>query len=264
MNLSNIAVVNKREIAPAKKILPPDTNFTIPQVFAANVDWFFNKEAFEKAGIDVMGFARQADSGLLAQNLNNNITAMVKRLAAAKRPLPDQAAIDNLVASYTFLGTRGATSEEGMTTEQRTILSEIRKTLRARLNSGLLANYKQDGEVVFSIVRVQTRPEAEGTYKDAPKDEEGNPQPLLQKDNLSFEDFEAFVTAAYEGEDFDLVDAEGRVVSVYFSAEPVFKDGKPASWSAIVQDARNEAARQLARRRAIAAEPEAFDLTVKV
>ena len=270
MNLSNLPNQPRVvAIAPAKKLLKESIQYNVPLPFASNVAHFFNVDSFNAAGIDPLGAARQLDQ-TLKQNFGNNIASRIKVAAAGQKDIPDQAVIDRLVEKYNFTGARTPSDEEGMTLEERTIRSELRKTLRGLINNGIFANCAADGskttgdDVVFHLVRVQTKPESDGTYKDAPQDEDGKGIPLLLPNNLTLEAFEDLVSAAYEGELAELTDHEGRTAELDFS-EPVeyTETGKPANWSAIAAESREEALRLMEKRQAVVEPTTAIKITIK-
>jgi hypothetical protein len=219
-----------------------DPNFEIPQPFAANVEHFYNVAALTEAGIDALGLARQDDQ-VFGENIGNNLAQRIKNAVKKGTDLPDQAIVDAMVLAYDFTGAR-TTSEEGMSTEERTILAEIKKAIRRLISSGKFANLDQNGQetsdadaVVFNAVRVQTAVEARGE-KETPAG------------SVSVEDFDKVVAAAYQNSTAEFEDGYGRVASLDFSDEPLINEHDQAlNLTGVIELARREAARILDRNR---------------
>jgi hypothetical protein len=234
--------------------LSPD--MTIPQPFAANYDYIFNNpsktahEVFAEMGIDGMGFARQADQ-LGKENIGNNLAARIKAAAKAKRPLPTQEDLDALVLAYDFSGAR-TTSEEGMSSDERTIFAEIKKYCRRAFVGGV---FNQPGS--FNVTRIETAKEAEARAKAAAKLEAGE---SLDKDEttevpsgtLPLEEFDNFVSAAFAGTEVEFSDAEGNTYSIDLGDEAM------RAW---LQPAKDEAARLIEQRKVGAVAPAPLPLT---
>jgi hypothetical protein len=228
--------------------LSPDMEVQLP--FAANADLFLNRQALIDAGIDPAGLARQIDQ-VLVENIGNNLSQKIKAAVAAKKPLPDQSIVDEMFAKYDFTGVR-TTSEEGMSTEERTIISEIRKKLRWAISTaGYLANQKDEtGAIIFNATRLQSIPESEGKKETPPN-------------SIPVEDFEGMVAAAYQREVVEFSDGNGNTGTLDFSGEPVFDDqGRHANWPAIIEEARQEAARVIERNKTPAAPPKAMGIKI--
>jgi hypothetical protein len=244
MKLNDLSTTSKkfsRQVAAYEAAgMSPDMEIHLP--FAVNLDHFFNTEALIAAGIDPMGLARQLDQ-VLIENIGNNLASKVKAALAKGVPLPDQEVIDEMVAAYDFTGIR-STSEEGMSTEERTIISEIKKALRRLISDGTFANLGPDGaktrepsKVVFNATRIQTGPEAKGDRPTPP-----NSVPLENFDNL--------VAAAYEGVEVEFEDGNGNTATLDFSIEPAINDhGQAVNLTGVIELARQEAARVLERNR---------------
>ena len=211
--------------------------------FAANVETFLNTEAFIQHGIDPMGFARQMDQ-VTVENIGNNLSQKIKSAVAKKQPLPDQAVVDAMSTAYDFTGTR-TTSEEGMSTEERIVVAEIKKALRSLISSGAFAMLGHDGtktrdpaEVAFNAIRVQTGPEAKGGKETPPG-------------SVPLDSFTTLVATAAENGIAELEDGNGNSASLDFSAEPVINEhGQALNITGVVELARQEAARILIRNRA--------------
>jgi hypothetical protein len=223
-----------------------DPNFEIPQPFAANVETFYNVSALSDAGIDALGLARQDDQ-VLGENIGNNLAQRIKAAVKKGTDLPDQSVVDAMVLAYDFTGTR-ATSEEGMSTEERTVLAEIKKSLRRLISGGAFATLDANSQktsnpetVAFNAVRVQTGPEARGE-KETPVG------------SVPLENFEELVSAAYQGSSVELEDGNGNVATLDFSVAPVISEhGQAANLTGVVELAKQEAARILERNRTKAA-----------
>lgn len=220
--------------------LPPDMEISLP--FAANVDLFLNTQALIDHGIDPTGLARQMDQ-VLVENIGNNLSQKVKAAVAKKTALPDQATVDSMLAAYDFTGIR-ATSEEGMSTEERTVIAEIKKAIRSLISGGSFASLGPDGsktknpaEIAFNAVRVQTGPEAEGKKETPPG-------------SVPLENFELVVSAAYEGVEVEFEDGNGNTATLDFSVPPgINEHGQATNLTGVVELARQEAARIIERNR---------------
>jgi hypothetical protein len=225
-----------------------DPNFEIPQPFAANVEHFYNTTALSEAGIDALGLARQDDQ-VLGENIGNNLAQRIKAAVKKGTDLPDQGVVDAMVLAYDFTGAR-ATSEEGMSTEERTVIGEIRKKLRKLISGGTFASLDAHGahttnpeEIAFNAVRIQTGPEAEG------KDKDGKPK-ITPPCSVPLDNFNELVSAAYQGTSIELEDGNGNVATLDFSTEPLLSEHDQAlNLTGVVELARREAARILERNR---------------
>lgn len=226
-----------------------DPNFEIPQPFAANVDHFYNIAALSEAGIDVTGLARQDDQ-VLSENLGNNLAQRIKAAVKKGTDLPDQSVVDAMVLAYDFTGVR-STSEEGMSTEERTVLNEIKKAIRRLISGGTFANLDSEGQktsdpeaVVFSAVRVQTGPEAKGEL-----DKDGKPK-VTPPGSVPLENFDELVSAAYTNSQVEIEDGNGNIAVIDFSGEAgIDEHDHPTNLPGVIEIARREAARTLDRNR---------------
>jgi hypothetical protein len=233
--------------------LSPDMETQVP--FAANAELFLNFEALKAAKIDPMGLARQMDQ-VLIENLGNNLSQKVKAAVKKGTDLPDQSVVDAMLAAYDFTGVR-MVSEEGMSTEERTIIAEIRKAIRSLISGGSFASLGSDGkktknhdDVAFDAVRIQTGPEAEGK-----PDKDGNPR-RTPPGSVPAENYEAVVAAAYSCTEVELEDGNGNSATLDFSVPASFNEhGQPTNLTGVVEAARQEAARILERNRAKAVAP---------
>lgn len=244
MNLSDLEVTTKkfsRQVNVYTEAgLEPDMEIQVP--FAANVDLFLNTQELIDHGIDPMGLAKQMDQ-ITIENIGNNFGQRVKSAASKKLPLPDQSIVDEMLAAYDFTGIRTA-SEEGMSTEERTIIAEIKKAIRALISGGTFANIGADGskasnpdEVVFNATRVQTGPEAKG-------DKETPPNSVPQ------ESFDNLVAGAYQAAEVEIEDGNGNTAVLDFSEEPAINEhGQAVNLTGVIELARQEAARVLERNR---------------
>ena len=200
MNLNGLNVVTKKlsRQVEAYNAVGRDPVMEIPLIFAANPEHFFNIKAFNDAGIDVLGFARQADQKFL-ENIGGILSQKVKTALDNSTALPDQDVVDAVVSSYDFTGAR-ATSEESMSTNNRIIVAEIRKELRRIIKVGIFAQLDASGnktnnpnDVTFNAERVQTGPEAKGEKKTPPN-------------SVPFENFNEVVIAAFNSVPAELED----------------------------------------------------------
>lgn len=244
MNLSDLITTTKkfsRQVAAYEAAgLDPDMEIHLP--FTANVDMFLNTQALVDVGIDPMGLARQMDQ-VLAENLGNNLSQKVKQAIAKSQPLPDQSVVDAMLSAYDFTGTR-TVSEEGMSTEERTVIAEIRKAIRSLISSGAFALLGPDGsktkdptEVAFNAIRVQTGPESKGIKPTPPG-------------SVPVENYEEVVVAAYAGTEVEFEDGNGNTATLDFSVEPQINEhGQALNLTGVVELARQEAARVLERNR---------------
>lgn len=245
MNFTDLETTTKkfsRQIAAYEASgLQPDMEIQLP--FAANVDMFLNTTTLVEHGIDPMGLARQMDQ-ILVENIGNNLSQKVKAAVSKKLPLPDQSTVDAMLAAYDFTGIR-TTSEEGMSTEERTIISEIKKALRSLISGGAFSNLGADGgktrvpeDVAFSATRIQTGPESRGN-KDTPAG------------SVPLENFEEVVAAAYQNAIVDFEDGNGNTAALDFSIEPgINEHGQAVNLTGVIELARQEAAHILERNRA--------------
>ena len=232
--------------------LPSNMEIQLP--FATNVDTFLNVEALVEHGIDPMGLARQIDQ-MTVKNVSNNLSQRIKSAVKKNQPLPDQSTVDAMVAAYDFTGIR-ATSEEGQSVEERTLISEIRKALRGLVSDGSFAMLDLNGnktldpaEVVFNAVRVQTGPEAKGLKETASNS--------VPRDN-----FAQVVSAAYEGGIAEIEDGNSNIATLDFSIEPLFnEDNQALNLPGVVTLARQEATRILANFSAKSVPAAAFQIS---
>lgn len=250
MKLEGLSTLPKqfsRQVAAYEAVgLSPDMEIQVP--FATNLDTFLNTQALINAGIDPMGLARQMDQ-VLVENLGNNLSQKVKAAIKKGTALPDQSVVDAMLAAYDFTGVR-IVSEEGMSTEERTIIAEIRKAIRSLISGGSFASLGADGkktrnrdEVAFDAVRVQTGPEAKGDKQTPPG-------------SVPVENYEAVVAAAYSNSEVELEDGNGNSATLDFSVPPSFNEhGQPTNLTGVIEAARQEAARILERNRAKAVAP---------
>ena len=244
MNLSHLECPTKRiaRLVADYEAAGLDPNMEIPQPFAANVASFYNEAALVEAGVDPVGFARQHDQ-VLGENLGNNFAQRVKNAKKNGLPLPDQSVMDEMVQAYDFTGVR-TTSEEGMSTEERTTVAEIRKALRALISGGAFASLGADGgrtndpeAVAFNATRVQTGPEARGE-KDTPVN------------SVPVENFTEVVAAAYQSTTVDFEDGNGNTAQLDFGIEPAINEhGQAANLTGVIELARQEATHILERNR---------------
>lgn len=253
-DLSTLSKKFSRQVAAYEAAgLDPDMELQLP--FAENVAHFLNVEALSEAGIDALGLARQMDQ-VLVENIGNNLSQKVKAAVKAGRALPGQEAVDAMLAAYDFTGLR-AQSDEGMSTEERTVVSEIRKAIRKLISGGTFASLGANGrktsspaDVVFNAVRVQTGPEAEGK----------KPTPA---GSVPLENFEMVVQAAFNSTEVEFEDGNGSTANLDFSIPPVITDhGKAGNLTGVVELARQEAARIIERNKQPAAE--AFEVDVAI
>ena len=238
MKTNDLNVVTKKlsRQVEAYNAVGRDPVMEIPLIFAANPEHFFNIKAFNDAGIDVLGFARQADQKFL-ENIGGILSQKVKTALDNSTALPDQDVVDAVVSSYDFTGAR-ATSEERMSTNNRIIVAEIRKELRRIIKVGIFAQLDASGnktnnpnDVTFNAERVQTGPEAKGEKKTPPN-------------SVPFENFNEVVIAAFNSVPAELEDGNGNVANIDFSVEPTFGDNdKPTNLTGIVELARMEGLR---------------------
>lgn len=254
LKLDNIETTSKqfsRQVKIYEKAgLNPD--FTIELPFAANVDLFLNTQALIEVGIDPTGLARQMDQ-VFIENIGNNLAQRIKAAEKKGTALPDQSVVDEMVAAYDFTGIC-ATSEEGMSTEERTIMAEIKKTIRRLISSGVFANLDSNGqktsnpkEVAFNAIRIQTGPEANGE-KETPAG------------SVPLENYNEVVSAAYQGTAVEFEDGNGNSATLDFSVEPIINEhGQATNLTGVIELARREAARILERNRT-----KATPLTVNV
>lgn len=242
----------------AYKAADLDPDMEIPVGFLANYDYIFNNpektahEVFIEMGIKGTGIAGQMDQTEV-ENIGNNFAQRVKAAQKKKTNLPNQSIVDDMVAAYDFSGAK-STSGESMSTEERTIIAEIKKAVRQLISDGNFANLNEAGEqttnpkeVIFNAVRVQTGPEAAGTKKD----KDGNVVPT-PPGSVSIEDFDNMVVAAFNKEvvEFEDGSGSGRVATVDFGEAPEFNDhGLPTNFSGKIEVAHREAARILERNR---------------
>lgn len=250
MKLDNIETTPKqfsRQVKAYEKAgLNPDMEAQLP--FVASYDYIFNNpkktahEVFIELGIDGYGFARQSDQ-VLVENIGNNLAQRIKSAEKKGTDLPDQSVVDEMVAAYDFTGAR-ATSEEGMSTEERTVIAEIKKAIRRLISGGAFANLDASSQkttdqdaVAFNAVRVQTGPEAKGD-KETPAG------------SVPLDNFDEVVAAAYTGSAVEFEDGNGNSATLDFSVEPsINKHGQATNLTGVIELARREAARTLERNR---------------
>lgn len=226
-----------------------DPNMEIPQPFAANVETFYNVPALVEAGIDAMGLARQDDQ-LLGENIGNSLAQRVKKAVKNGTDLPDQSLVDEMILAYDFTGAR-TTSEEGMSTEERTVLAEIKKALRRLISGGSFANLDTNSEkttnpdeVCFNAVRIQTGPEAEGKL-----DKDGNPK-VTPPGSVPLDNFDDLVSAAYQETEAEFEDGNGNTAVLDFGIEPDINEYNQAvNLTGAIELARREARKTLERNR---------------
>lgn len=242
MKLDGISTLPKkfsRQVAAYEAAgLPPDMEIQAP--FAANVGRFLNTLALIDAGIDPTGLARQMDQ-VLIENIGNNLSQKVKSALAKGTALPDQSTVDAMLAAYDFTGVR-TVSEEGMSTEERTIIAEVRKAIRGLISGGSFASLGPDGtktkdpaEIAFNAVRIQTVPESKGTKPTPPG-------------SVPVENYDAVVAAAYACTEVEFEDGNGNTATLDFSVEPLINEhGQAMNLTGVVELARQEAARIIER-----------------
>ena len=257
MKISDLEVTTKkfsRQVA-AYEAAGLDADMEVSLPFAANVELFLNTQALVDHGVDPMGLARQMDQ-VLVENLGNSLAQKVKQALAKNQPLPDQSTVDTMFAAYDFTGLR-TTSEEGMSTEERTIISEIKKAMRGLISGGAFAMLDANGAktrdpaaVAFNATRVQTTPEAKQN-KDTPPG------------SVPLENFAEVVSAAHQGAAVEFEDGNGNTAVLDFSVEPLITEhGQAANLTGVVELARQEAARVLERNRAKAVTPVAIQISM--
>lgn len=220
-----------------------DPSVTLPLPFASNYDHFLNVEALQAAGIDPVGLARQMDQ-VLKENLGNALASLVRRAAATKAALPDQAKFDELFAEYDFSGIRTASSES-LSSEDAAIRTELRKAIRALLKSGSLhpEGIGPNGETLVSIL-VQTAKEAE--------------ENVLPANKVPVEVLDTLVEAAAEGgtaqiEWTNCSNPENNgVYAIEFGGEPEFDGEEPVNLPAVAIFYKNLALQKLALNRKVA------------
>lgn len=196
--------------------------------FATNVNYFFNEDAFEKAGINLQGFARQVDQ-VFKENLGNLWNAKIKKSTDG---LPTQEQFTNLESSYDFSGVRAPSSEEGMSAEERVVRNEIRKLLRSYISGGAFK--------VLGISSVQSLTEVKKGELPAHK--------------LDLDKFEEIIAAAYENDVVVVAETDKGQAKLDFSEDPQWQDEVdeignriPENFSAIVECARELAQAELAK-----------------
>ena len=200
-----------------------DPTMAVPLPFSTNAEHFFNLDAFKAAGIDVGGFAKQADQ-LVKENTGNTLNAAIRGALKKNEPLPDQARFDAIVANYDFSGVR-TSSEEGLSPEEKAERAEIRNALRRLLSEGSLS----PDDTKYTV---QTAKEAKDN--------------ILPDNKIPRGQFEELVESAVEGQDYPLF--EGFIVP--FSEQPALsKSGHPKNISGVLAIAREYAQRALELKR---------------
>jgi hypothetical protein len=209
-----------------------DMDIALP--FAANYDKFLNVSALAEIGVDALGVARQLDQ-VTVENVRNNAASRFKTAAKKGLPAPTQTDIDNLILAYDFTGAR-ASSEAGMSSDERTLFSEIKKYCRRAFVDKV---FNQGG---FFVTRIQTAKEAEEL---AAKQEAGEEVSVL-KGTLPLDEFNDFVQAAFDGTEVEVADAEGNAHTINFADN---------AWQSWLQPARDEAERIIAKNKVGAVAP---------
>ena len=198
-----------------------DGERTLPLPFVLDADLSIDDQ-IANLGFDRTGVIRGLNQ-LFVENIGNLYAARVKSAITKKTALPTQATMDEMVANYDFSGVR-ASSEAGMSREERTFRTELAKQLRNVLRAGV---FSTDG----SAMTVQTK--AEAAVEDLPDGK------------MALEDFENLVECAAEGVVF-----EYNEKAFDFSGEPVFdEDGNFGNFAAIVAWAKQLADETMAIRR---------------
>ena len=238
-NLNTVPKTFSRQADAYEKAgIPAD--FTIDLPFAANYESLFNVEALQAIGIEPVGLARQLDQVYL-ENIGNNLASRIKTAAKKSQPLPTQADLDELIAAYDFSGAR-TTSSEGLSSDERTLFSEIKKYCRKAFVTDKVFN--QNG---FYVTRIQTGKEAGEV---AAKLEAGE-DVSLPKGTLALDEFNAFVQAAFDGTVVEVSDAEGMSHTIDFGSEVM------QQW---LSQPREDAARIIERNKAGAVAPLPFEV----
>jgi len=141
----------------------PDFSFDIPRPFTPEMF----AEIAADLGIAAQGLSNQ-NNQLLAENLGNLMAARVKAAAKANEaleegedptPLPSQADMDELIASYDFSGVRtGSGVSTGLSALERAIYKYARRAVRALLKQ---SGYPKLGlSAPVSVAKKDTDPKA--------------------------------------------------------------------------------------------------------
>lgn len=155
-----------------------------------------DRASIEAKGISWAGLMRQVNQ-VFRENLGNSFGARVRAAVTKNQPLPTQAELDSLVASYDFSGAR-TTAETGISEGEKVFRSVLRLRLKDLLRVGV---FSEDSETPLVV-----QSKKESTEK------------TLPAGKISLEDFEALVDAAAEGADFEFEDR-----AYAFGGDPEFQ-----------------------------------------